>query len=157
NADARMAERARRGSAPGARTRRLPPALRTAWSLLAGDLQGAVPPPPSPARLASMPLFIAAASSWPTWASGAGARPGRFQARVETDSPPLMERAISVLYRTAAIVEAVTWAGLLVGMLFKYVIDGNDLGVRVFGRLHGAAFVAYVPITLLAALRFRWS
>lgn len=104
-----------------------------------------------------MPLFIAAASSWPTWVSDAAAGSGRFQARVETDSPPLMERAISVLYRTAAIAEAVTWAGLLVGMLFKYVIDGNDLGVRVFGRLHGAAFVAYVPITLLAALRFRWS
>ena len=68
-----------------------------------------------------------------------------------------MERAISVLYRTAAIVEAVTWAGLLIGMLFKYVIDGNELGVRVFGMLHGVAFIAYVPITLLAALRFRWS
>ena len=68
-----------------------------------------------------------------------------------------MERATALLYRTAAIVEGVTWAGLLVGMLFKYVIDGNELGVRIFGMLHGVAFIAYVPITLWTALRFRWS
>lgn len=52
--------------------------------------------------------------------------------------------------------EAITWVGLLVGMLFKYAIDGNPIGVRVFGSLHGAAFLAYVPITLVAGLRFRW-
>ena len=67
-----------------------------------------------------------------------------------------MERTIRLLYRSAAIIEAITWLGLLIGMLFKYVIDGNQLGVRVFGMAHGVAFLAYVPITLIAASRFRW-
>lgn len=67
-----------------------------------------------------------------------------------------MDRTIRLLYRGAAIIEAITWLGLLVGMLFKYGIDGNELGVRVFGMAHGVAFIAYVPITLVAAHRFRW-
>ena len=67
-----------------------------------------------------------------------------------------MDRTIARLFRAVAIIEAITWAGLLVGMLFKYVITGDQLLVRVFGSLHGAAFLAYVPITLVAASRFRW-
>lgn len=71
-------------------------------------------------------------------------------------TPRAMERPVAVLYRVVAIIEAITWAGLLVGMLFKYVIDGNELGVRIFGMAHGVAFLAYVPLTLIAAQRFRW-
>lgn len=67
-----------------------------------------------------------------------------------------MDRTISTLYRAVALVEALTWVGLLVGMVFKYLINGDQLGVRIFGTLHGAAFVAYVPLTLVAAVRFRW-
>lgn len=67
-----------------------------------------------------------------------------------------MDRAVAVSFRAVALVEALTWVGLLVGMFFKYVIDGSQLGVRIFGALHGAAFLAYVPLTLLAARRFRW-
>lgn len=68
-----------------------------------------------------------------------------------------MGRFTAILFRVVAIVEAITWVGLLVGMLFKYVISGEELGVRIFGALHGAAFLAYVPATLVAASRFRWS
>ena len=46
-------------------------------------------------------------------------------------TPRVMERPVAVLYRVVAIIEAITWAGLLVGMLFKYVIDGSELGVRI--------------------------
>ncbi|MFK7986752.1 MAG: DUF3817 domain-containing protein [Sandaracinaceae bacterium] len=60
-------------------------------------------------------------------------------------------------FRAIALLEAFTWAGLLVGMLFKYVLGGDTLGVRIFGPLHGAAFVAYIPVTLLCAWRCRWS
>lgn len=56
-----------------------------------------------------------------------------------------------------AVVEAVTWAGLLVGMLLKYVTETTEAGVWLFGRLHGAAFLAYVAVTLVAAVRLRWS
>jgi RND superfamily putative drug exporter len=55
-----------------------------------------------------------------------------------------------------AVVEAVTWAGLLIGMYLKHVADVTELGVRVFGSLHGAAFVAYVLVTVLTARSQRW-
>ena len=60
-------------------------------------------------------------------------------------------------FQVAARVEAATWIGLLIGMAFKYVLADNDLGVRVFGPLHGVAFIAYVVATIVAARRFGWS
>lgn len=72
-------------------------------------------------------------------------------------SPPLTAR----LFRVVSIAEACSWAGLLVGMFFKYVATGsdgvgNDIGVTVFGPIHGALFVAYVVVTLVTARVFRW-
>jgi len=58
---------------------------------------------------------------------------------------------------TVAVVEALTWAGLLVGMYLKYVTETTEAGVWLFGRLHGAAFVLYVLTTLVAARVLRWS
>jgi integral membrane protein len=63
---------------------------------------------------------------------------------------------VRTMFRAAALVEAVTWAGLLVGMAFKYVISDNEAGVHVFGPLHGAAFLAYVAMSLVAAHAFGW-
>ncbi|KOX15648.1 membrane protein [Nocardiopsis sp. NRRL B-16309] len=59
-------------------------------------------------------------------------------------------------FRAVAAFEALTWGGLLVGMGFKYLVNGNELGVHVFGPIHGGAFVAYVLVTLFAAFRLRW-
>jgi len=59
-------------------------------------------------------------------------------------------------FALAAFVEAVTWAGLLVGMFFKYVVEAGELGVQIFGPLHGAAFVGYIAITIAAAISLRW-
>ncbi|MCP2167362.1 DUF3817 domain-containing protein [Goodfellowiella coeruleoviolacea] len=59
-------------------------------------------------------------------------------------------------FRLLAMAEAVSWAGLLVGMFFKYVVVGNDLGVRVFGPVHGVLFVCYVLVTLLARGPLGW-
>lgn len=61
-------------------------------------------------------------------------------------------RAVAV----TAVVEAVTWAGLLVGMVLKHVTRSTELGVEIFGPLHGAAFLAYVAAALVAAARLRW-
>ncbi|WP_298455385.1 DUF3817 domain-containing protein [uncultured Cellulomonas sp.] len=58
---------------------------------------------------------------------------------------------------TVAVVEAITWAGLLVGMYLKHVTGTTEAGVWLFGRLHGAAFVLYVVTTVLAARVLRWS
>lgn len=60
------------------------------------------------------------------------------------------------LYAIAAFVEALTWAGLLVGMWLKYGAQATDVGVWWFGRLHGAAFLFYLVATLVAASRLRW-
>lgn len=60
------------------------------------------------------------------------------------------------LFAAAALLEGCTWAGLLVGMVLKYVTETTTLGVWLFGRLHGAAFLFYVAVSLLAAVRLRW-
>lgn len=66
-------------------------------------------------------------------------------------------RRAARLFVIAAVIEACTWAALLVGMYFKYVPETTDVLVSVFGALHGAAFVVYVAASLLAAWRLRWS
>lgn len=60
------------------------------------------------------------------------------------------------LFAIAAFAEGLTWAGLLVGMLLKYGTETTDLGVWLFGRLHGAAFLFYLAVTLVSAVRLRW-
>ena len=59
-------------------------------------------------------------------------------------------------FRLLALAEAVSWAGLLIGMLFKYVVVGNEIGVKVFGPIHGAIFVGYLLVTILARGPLRW-
>ena len=60
------------------------------------------------------------------------------------------------LFAVAALLEAFTWTGLLIGMYFKYGPAANAMGVKIFGPLHGAAFVFYVVVTVLVAMRLRW-
>ena len=60
-------------------------------------------------------------------------------------------------FRIVAIAEACSWTGLLVGMLLKHVTHTTEVGVEVFGPIHGAMFVAYVATVLVAAARLRWS
>ncbi|SBT39616.1 DUF3817 domain-containing protein [Micromonospora auratinigra] len=57
----------------------------------------------------------------------------------------------------AAVAEACSWAALLAGMAVKYGPPRNELGVHVFGPVHGALFVAYGLLTLVVARRRRWS
>lgn len=61
------------------------------------------------------------------------------------------------LFRTAAFAEAVTWALLLTGMFLKYVTETTELGVQVFGMVHGVVFVAYCLAAVLVAVDQRWS
>jgi integral membrane protein len=67
-------------------------------------------------------------------------------------SPP----AVATAFRAVAIAEACSWAGLLIGMVFKYLVVGNEIGVHVFGPVHGALFVAYVVVTSITARTFGW-
>lgn len=63
---------------------------------------------------------------------------------------------IGVLFAVVAFFEAFTWAGLLVGMFLKYVTGTTEMGVWLFGRLHGGAFMLYVAMTIVAAISLRW-
>ena len=61
------------------------------------------------------------------------------------------------LFRRLAIAEAVTWALLLLGMFLKYVTETTELGVRVFGMVHGVVFIAYCLSAVFVAVNQRWS
>ena len=61
------------------------------------------------------------------------------------------------LFRRVAVAEAVTWALLLLGMALKYGTGTTELGVRVFGMLHGIVFVAYCLTTLVVGVDQRWT
>ncbi|MBC2931720.1 DUF3817 domain-containing protein [Nocardioides sp. zg-1228] len=60
------------------------------------------------------------------------------------------------LYRYVALAEAITWALLLTGMFLKYVTDTTELGVQVFGMVHGVVFIAYCLVTVLLAVDQKW-
>jgi integral membrane protein len=60
------------------------------------------------------------------------------------------------LHRLVARAEAVTWALLLTGMFLKYVTETTELGVQVFGMVHGVVFIAYCLATVLLAVDQRW-
>ncbi len=59
-------------------------------------------------------------------------------------------------YRAAANAEAITWALLLTGMFLKYVTGTTELGVQVFGMVHGVVFVAYCLSTVLLSVDQEW-
>jgi len=61
-----------------------------------------------------------------------------------------------LLFRRVAVAEAITWALLLIGMFLKYVTETTDLGVRIFGMVHGVVFIAYGLIAITAWVNQRW-
>ena len=61
------------------------------------------------------------------------------------------------LFARFAFAEAVTWTLLIIGMVLKYVTHTTELGVRVFGLLHGVVFLGYVLVTLAVWVNQRWS
>lgn len=60
------------------------------------------------------------------------------------------------LFRALATAEALTWALLLAGMAAKHT-GLTELGVRVFGMLHGVVFIGYCLVVLLVGVDRRWS
>jgi integral membrane protein len=65
-------------------------------------------------------------------------------------------RTAALVFRVAAVAEALSWLGLLAGMYVKYVPATSEVGVEVFGPIHGGIFVAYVGATLVARRVLRW-
>lgn len=66
-------------------------------------------------------------------------------------------RTHAQLFRIVATAEAVSWVGLLTGMYFKYLTGAGDVGVQIFGPIHGGIFVAYVVMTFVVSRTFGWS
>lgn len=60
------------------------------------------------------------------------------------------------LFRVAAVAEAWSWVGLLVGMYLKYSEVGNPIGVRIMGPIHGLLFVAYIVASWRVAAAHGW-
>ena len=42
-------------------------------------------------------------------------------------------------------------------MFLKYVTETTELGVRIFGMVHGVVFIAYCVVTVVVAVDQRWS
>jgi integral membrane protein len=61
-------------------------------------------------------------------------------------------------FRLIAMAEAVSWVGLLIGMYFKYLgTPRTEIGVKVFGMVHGLIFIAFVVAGLLVGIAMRWT
>jgi integral membrane protein len=63
----------------------------------------------------------------------------------------------ALVFRVAAVAEAFSWAGLLIGMFLKYVVGtSHEGGVPVLGMVHGVIFICYVLVTLIAFKPLAW-
>ena len=51
-------------------------------------------------------------------------------------------------FRIIAVAEAISWTGLIIGMIFKYSLTHNPIGVHIFGSVHGVLFLAYVGLAV---------
>ncbi|QWF82792.1 DUF3817 domain-containing protein [Amycolatopsis sp. CA-230715] len=67
-----------------------------------------------------------------------------------------MSSKAALVFRVAAVAEAFSWAGLLIGMFFKYAVGGSDGGVPVLGMVHGVVFVVYVLVSLVVFKPLGW-
>ena len=61
-------------------------------------------------------------------------------------------------FRLIALAEAVSWIGLLTGMYFKYLgTPRTEIGVQIFGMVHGVVFLAFLATGLVVGRAARWS
>jgi integral membrane protein len=70
--------------------------------------------------------------------------------------PSVLRKGLVRTFRIAAIAEAITWAGLLVGMVFKYLVVHNAAGVHVFGPVHGFVMGFYIVAVFLVRPELPW-
>ncbi|WP_305094122.1 DUF3817 domain-containing protein [Prescottella sp. R16] len=71
---------------------------------------------------------------------------------VEHSNARILVRA----FRVVATLEAVTWLGLLIGMYLKWIAKSTEVGVRIFGSLHGAVFVIFVVLSIAMYVKLGW-
>lgn len=66
------------------------------------------------------------------------------------------QRSVRAVFRFISFFECLTWVGMLTGMAFKYLINGNGLGVTIFGWIHGVTWLVYIVVVVVALVTFRW-
>ncbi|KAA9155764.1 DUF3817 domain-containing protein [Amycolatopsis acidicola] len=68
-----------------------------------------------------------------------------------------MSSKAALVFRVAAVAEAFSWAGLLIGMILKYGFHtSHEGGVPVLGMVHGVIFVLYVITSLSVFKPLGW-
>ncbi|WP_330252559.1 DUF3817 domain-containing protein [Nocardia sp. NBC_00565] len=60
-------------------------------------------------------------------------------------------------FRFIAVLEAISWVFLIVGMVFKRLPEPVTWPVKVFGMTHGIIFILFVIIAILAARELAWN
>jgi len=61
-------------------------------------------------------------------------------------------------FRLIAFAEALSWIGLLVGMYFKYLgSPQTEVGVKIFGPVHGGIFIAFLVAASLVGIARKWA
>lgn len=66
-------------------------------------------------------------------------------------------RSAAGWFRLIAFAEAVSWVGLLMGMYFKYLgSPQTEIGVKIFGPIHGGVFVAFVVAAVVVGVALKW-
>lgn len=61
-------------------------------------------------------------------------------------------------FRLIALAEALSWVGLLTGMYFKYLgTPRTEIGVQIFGMVHGIVFLAFLATGLIVGWAARWA
>ncbi|MFI9414006.1 DUF3817 domain-containing protein [Nocardia gamkensis] len=60
-------------------------------------------------------------------------------------------------FRFVAVLEAISWFLLIIGMVFKRIPEPVLWPVKVFGMTHGIVFVLFVITAIVAARELGWS
>ncbi|MBL1078096.1 DUF3817 domain-containing protein [Nocardia sp. 2] len=63
---------------------------------------------------------------------------------------------VSKRFRFVAVLEAVSWVFLIIGMVLKRIDDPILWPVKVFGMIHGIVFIAFLLAAVLAARELGW-
>ncbi|KAA8887326.1 DUF3817 domain-containing protein [Nocardia colli] len=65
--------------------------------------------------------------------------------------------SVAKRFRFIAVLEAISWVFLIVGMVFKRLPEPVLWPVKVFGMTHGIIFVLFVIAAIMAARELGWN
>lgn len=60
-------------------------------------------------------------------------------------------------FRLIAVLEAISWVLLIIGMVFKRLPEPVTWPVKVFGMTHGIIFILFVLTAIVAARELSWT